>query len=88
MGGFDVLPAELEAASATLGSVQGELACPTLGAGDLGSPELEAAMAAFYRAASQVATAMGEAVGHSSAALSSGAALYVTTDAGALPAGR
>ncbi len=88
MGGFDVIPGELEAASATLGSVQGELACPTLGAGDLGSPELEAAMAEFYRAASGVAIAMGEAVGHSSAALSGGAALYVSTDAGAMPAGR
>jgi hypothetical protein len=88
MSGFAVTPGELEAASATLGSVQGELACPTLAPGDLGSPELEAAMSAFYSAASRVAVAMGEAVTHSSAALSSGAALYVTTDAGAMPAGR
>jgi hypothetical protein len=88
MGGFEVIPGELEAAAVTLGSVQGELACPTLGPGDLGCPELEAAMSGFYSAASRVATAMGEAVSHSSAALSSSAALYVTTDAGAMPAGR
>jgi hypothetical protein len=88
MSGFAVTPEELQAASATLGSVQGELGCPTLGPGDLGSPELEAAMSAFYGAASRVAIAMGEAVSHSSAALTTAAALYVTTDAGAMPAGR
>lgn len=88
MGSFEVTPGELEAAATTLGAVEGELACPTLGPGDLGSPELEAAMGAFYGAASRVAMAMGEAVSHSSAALTSGAALYVTTDAGAMPAGR
>jgi len=88
MSSFAVTPGELQAASATLGSVQGELACPALGPGDLGSPELEAAMSGFYVAASRVGIAMGEAVSHSSAALTAAAALYATTDAGAMPTGR
>jgi hypothetical protein len=88
MSSFAVTPGELEAAAATLGSVQGELGCPSLGAGELGSPELEAAMASFYAAASRVALAMGEAVSASSAALAVGAAAYTATDLGAMPAGR
>jgi hypothetical protein len=88
MGGFAVIPGELEAAAATLGSVQGELGCPRLGAGDLGSPELEAAMASFYAAANRVALAMGEAVSASSTALVVGAAAYTATDLGAMPVGR
>lgn len=88
MSSFEVTPWELEAAAATLGSVQGELGCPSLGAGELGSPELEAAMASFYGAANRVALAMGEAVSASSAAVAVGAAAYTATDLGAMPAGR
>ena len=88
MSGFEVTPGELEAAAATLGSVQGELGCPSLGAGDLGSAELEAAMTSFYAATNRIALAMGEAVSASSFALAVGAAAYAATDLGAMPAGR
>jgi hypothetical protein len=88
MSGFEVTPGELTGAAATLGSVQGELGCPSLGPGDLGSPELEAAMSSFYASASNVAVAMGDAIGQASANLTTAASAYVSTDAGAMPAGR
>jgi len=88
VSGFEVTPGELTAAASTLGSVQGELGCPRLGPGDLGSPELEAAMASFYASANGVAMALGDAVSHASASLTAGASAYEVTDAGAMPAGR
>jgi hypothetical protein len=88
MSGFEVTPSELTGAAATLGSVQGELGCPTLGPGDLGSPELEAAMTSFYSSANGVAMALADAVSQASANVGAGAAAYETTDAGAMRAGR
>jgi hypothetical protein len=88
VSGFEVTPGELAGAAATLGSVQGELGCPRLGPGDLGSPELEAAMASFYASASNVAMALGDAVGQASASVGAGATAYETTDAAAMRAGR
>jgi hypothetical protein len=88
VSGFEVTPGELAGAAATLGSVQGELGCPRLGPGDLGSPALEAAMASFYASANGVAMALGDAVGHASANLAASASAYEITDAGAMPAGR
>jgi hypothetical protein len=88
VSGFQVTPGELTGAAATLGSVQAELGCPRLGAGDLGSPELEAAMASFYASANSVAMALGDAVQHASTNLMTGASAYETTDASAMLAGR
>ena len=88
MPGFEVTPQELTGAAATLGSVQAELGCPTLGPGDLGSPELEAAMGAFYVSANKVAMALGDAVAHASSSVAAGATAYEVTDAGAMPGSR
>ena len=88
MSGFEVTPGELTGASATLGSVGGELGCPRLGPGDLGSPELEAAMSSFYASTNSVAMAMGDAVAQASANLTAAASAYEVTDLGAMPAAR
>jgi hypothetical protein len=88
MSGFEVTPAELTGAAATLGSVGGELGCPRLGPGDLGSPELEAAMSSFYASANGVAMAMGDAISQASTNLTAAASAYEVTDHGAMPAAR
>jgi hypothetical protein len=87
MAGFDVTPADLHAAASTLGAVDAELGCPTLAPGDLGSPELEAALRGLYGATDRVAQTMAQAVSHASANTSAGAESYVTTDHGAMPYG-
>lgn len=51
MEGFEVSPAELEGAASTLGGVEGSLGCPSRAGGELGSAELEAAVAAAFEAA-------------------------------------
>ena len=87
MAGFDVTPADLHAAAGTLGAVDADLGCPTLAPGDLGSPELEAALGRLYAATDRVAQTMASAVSHASANTSAGANSYVTTDQGAMPFG-
>ena len=67
MGNFTVSPGELLAAAATLQGVAGEFAeggtgVGALGAGDLGSPELAAALADFCERADAVAAALTGAV--------------------------
>jgi hypothetical protein len=88
MGRFEVTPGELEAAAGTLGSVGAELGCPTLAPGDLGSPELEAALGQLYAATNRVAGAMSEAVSQASTNTAAGAGAYVGADVGAMPGGR
>jgi hypothetical protein len=87
MQGFDVTPADLHAAAGTLGAVDAELGCPTLAPGDLGSPELEAALGRIYAATDQVAQTMARAVSHAATNTSAGADQYVSTDHGAIPFG-
>jgi hypothetical protein len=67
VGRFTVTPAELLAAAGTLQGVAGEFAeggsgVGSLGAGDLGSPELAAALAEFCERADAVASALTGAV--------------------------
>jgi hypothetical protein len=88
LAGFEVTPDELTGAAATLGAVQGEVGCPRMGPGDLGSPELEAAMASFYASVNDVAMALGDAVSQASTSLGVGASAYETTDAAAMGGGR
>jgi hypothetical protein len=88
MSGFDVTPGDLQAAAGTLGSVQGELGCPTLAPGDLGSPELEGALSRLYSDTDRVARAMSEAVSRASTSAAAGASAYVQSDLGAMPGGR
>jgi hypothetical protein len=87
MPSFDVTPADLYAAASTLGAVDGELGCPTLAPGDLGSPELEAALGRLYKGTDDVARAMSEAVNRASVNTASGADSYTRTDRGAMPHG-
>jgi hypothetical protein len=84
-GGFAVTPAELEGAAGTLGGVQAEFACPGTGAGDLGSPELEAAVQDFNASAGRLAQAMGQAVQAASVNVALAASLYTATDLGVMP---
>ena len=89
MGRFAVSPAELEGAAHTLGGVEGSLGCPTRAVGELGSPELEGAVADLFHAADGVALAMAQAVGHVSRNVSAAASAYERTDAEAMrPGGR
>jgi hypothetical protein len=88
VAGFEVTPEELTGAAATLGAVQGEVGCPRLGPGDLGSPELEAAMASLYASVNDVAMALGDAVSHASVSVGAAASAYATTDAAAMGPGR
>jgi hypothetical protein len=67
MGRLTVSPGELLAAASTLRGVEGELAeggggVGALGAGDVGSPELAAALADFCERADAVAAALTGAV--------------------------
>jgi hypothetical protein len=67
VGRFTVSPSELLAAASTLQGVAGELAeggsgVGSLGAGDLGSPELAAALAELCEKADSVASALTGAV--------------------------
>jgi hypothetical protein len=87
MPGFDVTPGDLHAAASTLGAVDAELGCPALAPGDLGSPELEAALARLYASTERVAQTMAQAVSHASANTSAGAQSYLSTDLGAMPFG-
>lgn len=62
--------------------------CPAAGPGDLGSPELEAAVQEFNEAAARLAQAMGEAIQAAGANAAAAAVAYVVTEAGAMPRGR
>ncbi len=87
MSRFEVSPAELEGAARTLGSVEGSLGRPSSAAGELGSAELETAVAGLFQAADQVALAMGHAVAQASQNASAAAGAYTRTDAQAMPSG-
>jgi hypothetical protein len=88
MSRFAVTPSELDAAAATLGGVDAVFRCPRAGPGDLGSPELEAAVEEFNAAAVRLAEAMGQAVQAAGTNLAAAAAAYVAADMGAMPGGR
>jgi hypothetical protein len=87
MSRFSVTPDELDAAAATLGGVDAVFRCPRAGPGDLGSPELEAAVAEFNAAALRLADAMGHAIQTAGMNAAAGAGAYVTTDEAAMPGG-
>ena len=85
MPGFSVTPEELQSAASTLGAVDATFNCPTVGAGDLGSPELEAAVERFNADAGRLARAMSQAVQAAGANVAAASYAYVVTDAGAMP---
>jgi hypothetical protein len=87
VSGFSVSPAELEGAASTLGGVDAVFTCPAAGPGDLGSPELEAAVQEFNEAAARLAQAMGQAIQAAGANVAAAAVAYAVTDARAMPGG-
>ena len=88
MPGFEVTPEELVGAASTLGAVDATLNCPTVGSGDLGSPELEAAVDRFNAEAGKFAPVMFEAISVAGANAAAAAYAYVVTDTTSMPGGR
>lgn len=78
---FEVSPAELEDAAGTLGRVESSLGCPTRALGELGSPELEAAVGEAFEAADMVALAMADALAAAAAGVSANGRRYAGTEA-------
>jgi hypothetical protein len=85
LSGFSVTPEELHSAASTLGAVDATFACPTVGAGDLGSPELEAAVERFNAQAARLSQAMSQAVQAARANVAAAGYTYWVTDAAAMP---
>jgi hypothetical protein len=89
-GGITVTPAELHGAAGTLRAALAELdgagkGTGSLGAGDLGSPELAAAVADFCDRAGAVAAAMNAVVDMTASNTDAAGERYTTTDATAIP---
>lgn len=86
MSTLDVTPSELHAAGATLRRVRSELSTSNgvgaggLSAGDVGYPDLQAAVGDFCQMASATATALGEAVDLAGQNTSAGASAYENTE--------
>jgi hypothetical protein len=80
---FEVSPPELEGAASTLGSVQGSLGCPSRANAELGSAELQSAVAGAFEAADGVALAMAEALAGASRNAWATASRYAGTEAAA-----
>ncbi len=83
-------PAELHGAAGTLRAALAELdgtgsGAGSLGAGDLGSPELAAAVADFCDRAGAVAAAMNAVIDVTASNTDAAGGLYTTTDATAIP---
>jgi hypothetical protein len=90
MDRFTVSPGELLAAASTLSGVAGELAeggggVGSLGTGDLGSPELAAALAEFCERADAVAAALTGAVTTAGRRVGLASEDYVRVDALSFP---
>jgi hypothetical protein len=89
-GGIAVTPAELHGAAGTLRAALAELdgvgkGAGSLGSGDLGSPELAAALSAFCDRAGAVAAAMNAVIDVTAVDTDSAGERYTTTDATAVP---
>jgi hypothetical protein len=85
MGGFEVSPGELYGAAVTLRGVQGELSATDRSArvgGDLGSGELEGAVASLAASMGRVALALDNAVVAAAVNTEAAGAAYEGTDRG------